>query len=122
MPFTQKDINIFQRHAFEVRLYAESPLIISLPSSGRISHLRFPEESSYVRVDTGIRSGDEISSFYDPMIAKLIVWGETRTIALSRMMTALNQTRIGEFRTTWPFLVTFFEMQIFQAAQISRFY
>lgn len=121
LPFTQKDIKS-HGHAFEVRLYAESPLDNFLPSSGRISHLRFPEESSYVRVDTGIRSGDEISSFYDPMIAKLIVWGETRTIALSRMMTALNQTRIGGVSNNLAFLGHIFRNADFQAAQISTFF
>ncbi len=70
-------------HAIEARLYAEDPERGFLPSIGRISHWRMPPRvRSRVRVDTGVREGDEISPFYDPMLAKLIVWGEDRETAL----------------------------------------
>jgi len=72
LPVAQKDLRI-SGHAIEARVYAEDPRRDFLPASGRIVHLRLPAESENVRVDTGVRSGDEITAYYDPMIAKLIV-------------------------------------------------
>ena len=71
-------------HAIEARLYAEDPDRGFLPSIGRLVHWRMPVESPRVRVDTGVRAGDEVSPFYDPMLAKLIVWGEDRAARAPR--------------------------------------
>ncbi len=81
-------------HSFEARIYAENPEKRFLPSVGRLARLDFPEASEHVRIDTGVESGDSITPHYDPMIAKLVVWDETRESALRRLRTALAGTRI----------------------------
>ncbi|NVN88935.1 MAG: 3-methylcrotonyl-CoA carboxylase, partial [Rhodopseudomonas sp.] len=93
LPLAQEQLAI-RGHALEARIYAEDPDKGFLPSTGRLVHLAPPEESLHVRVDTGVEQGDEISPHYDPMIAKLIVWDETRERALARMLQALAQYRI----------------------------
>jgi 3-methylcrotonyl-CoA carboxylase alpha subunit len=81
-------------HAIEVRLYAEQPEKGFLPSTGTLKHLQFPTALRHVRIDSGVEAGDVISPYYDPMIAKLIVWGQTREAAIARMLQALASTRI----------------------------
>jgi 3-methylcrotonyl-CoA carboxylase alpha subunit len=93
LPVTQEQLRI-RGHALEARIYAEDPDRGFLPSTGKLVHLAPPPESLHVRVDTGVEQGDEITPFYDPMIAKLIVWDETRDLALARMLQALAQYRI----------------------------
>ncbi|HJQ51368.1 MAG TPA: biotin carboxylase N-terminal domain-containing protein [Gaiellaceae bacterium] len=87
-------------HAVEVRLYAEDPRSF-LPQAGRLERLRLPEG---IRVDSGVREGDEIGTAYDPMIAKLIAAGDTRTEALDRLAQALGETEVGGVTTNLPFL------------------
>jgi acetyl/propionyl-CoA carboxylase alpha subunit len=87
-------------HAVEVRLYAEDPRSF-LPQAGRLERLRLPEG---IRVDSGVREGDEIGTAYDPMIAKLIAAGDTRDEALDRLGRALQETEIGGVTTNLPFL------------------
>ena len=82
-------------HAFEVRLYAENPATGFLPSTGKLRHLRFPVCENGVRIDTGVREGDEVSIFYDPMIAKLIVHGADREQARKRLCAALESVQIA---------------------------
>ena len=81
-------------HAIEARIYAEDPARDFLPSIGKIVHLRAPAASEHVRIDTGVEQGDAITPFYDPMIAKLIVWDETRELAVRRMAAALIEFQI----------------------------
>ena len=92
-------------HAIEVRIYAEDPERDFMPAIGRLSHLQAPAESPHVRVDTGVRQGDAITIHYDPMIAKLVVWDETRDAAVQRLRCALAvyaavgvQTNLGLLR------------------------
>lgn len=81
----QKDIPLIG-HALEARVYAEDPDNGFLPGSGLIKILREPTRlDGKVRIDTGVREGDQISTFYDPMISKLIVWGENRNEAIERL-------------------------------------
>ncbi|MGH3008169.1 MAG: acetyl/propionyl/methylcrotonyl-CoA carboxylase subunit alpha [Gaiellaceae bacterium] len=87
-------------HAVEVRLYAEDPRTF-LPQAGTLERLRLPEG---IRVDSGVREGDEIGTAYDPMIAKLIAAGETREEAFARLATALRETQVGGVTTNLPFL------------------
>jgi acetyl/propionyl-CoA carboxylase alpha subunit len=87
-------------HALEVRLYAEDPRTF-LPQTGRISRLRLP---AGVRVDAGVEEGDEIGVAYDPLIAKLIAHGGTRTEALARLRAALAETEVEGVVTNLPFL------------------
>ncbi|CAI08762.1 putative acyl-CoA carboxylase alpha chain protein [Aromatoleum aromaticum EbN1] len=93
LPLTQEQLAI-RGHALEARIYAEDPAKGFLPSTGKLVHLAPPAEGLHVRVDTGVEEGDEISPFYDPMIAKLIVWDETREQALARMLQALADYRV----------------------------
>ena len=93
LPLTQEQLQI-NGHALEARIYAEDPDKGFLPSTGRLVHLAPPPQSDHVRVDTGVEQGDEITPHYDPMIAKLIVWGSDRRQALARMRQALAQYRV----------------------------
>jgi acetyl/propionyl-CoA carboxylase alpha subunit len=80
-------------HAIEVRLYAEDPSLDFLPVSGRIDQFEFDDRPG-IRVDSGVKSGSEISSYYDPMLAKVIAWGETRTEAAALLARSLQTARI----------------------------
>jgi 3-methylcrotonyl-CoA carboxylase alpha subunit len=91
-------------HAFEARIYAEDPAREFLPSVGTISHLRAPKTTVAVRVDTGVREGDRISVDYDPMIAKLIVHGADRAIALQRLRAALAEYEVVGVQTNLALL------------------
>ncbi|HMW19147.1 MAG TPA: acetyl/propionyl/methylcrotonyl-CoA carboxylase subunit alpha [Accumulibacter sp.] len=103
LPLRQEELTI-RGHALEARIYAENPAQDFLPATGRLLHLVPPAESLNVRVDTGIEQGDEITPFYDPMIAKLIVWDVDRHAALARMRQALADYRIVGVATNVDFL------------------
>jgi 3-methylcrotonyl-CoA carboxylase alpha subunit len=110
LPLTQNEIHS-GGHAIEVRLCAENPANDFLPETGRIGVLRWPTAidrgdpaDATVRLDTGVREGDEVSVFYDPMIAKLIVWGDDRPEAARRMHGALAQTALLGVKTNLAFL------------------
>ena len=100
LPLAQDQIPL-NGHAFEVRLYAEDVPKGFLPATGTLSHLQFPPQA---RADSGVREGDTISPFYDPMIAKLITHGPTRAIALARMAQALDHTQVAGSVTNHSFL------------------
>jgi 3-methylcrotonyl-CoA carboxylase alpha subunit len=93
LPLRQDQLTI-DGHAIEARIYAEDPDKGFLPSTGKLLHLSPPLESEHVRVDTGVEQGDAITPYYDPMIAKLIVWDATRDAALARMRQALAHYRV----------------------------
>jgi 3-methylcrotonyl-CoA carboxylase alpha subunit len=93
MPRTQDQLRI-DGHAVEVRLYAEDPARNFLPSTGKLVHLRLPPQDLHVRVDTGVREGDTVTPFYDPMIAKVIVHDRDRTSALRRMAALMGETEV----------------------------
>lgn len=118
LPLRQEDIHI-AGHAIEARVYAEDPENDFLPATGLLSFLQAPAESRHVRVDTGVRQGDEISVYYDPMIAKLIVWDEDRQRALSRLAKALSEYRIGGTVTNLPFLYSLATHPAFIEADLS---
>jgi len=103
LPLSQQDLR-FEGHAIEARIYAEDPGHDFLPSTGRLVHLAFPVESADVRVDTGVAAGGEITPWYDPMIAKLIVRGADRAAALSRLAGALREIEIAGVTTNVAFL------------------
>ncbi|MDZ7669396.1 MAG: acetyl/propionyl/methylcrotonyl-CoA carboxylase subunit alpha [Gammaproteobacteria bacterium] len=89
LPITQDDVTL-TGWALETRVYAEDPFRNFLPSIGRLVRYQPPEEGSGVRVDTGIEEGSEVSMFYDPMIAKLVTYGDDRAMAIDRMADALD--------------------------------
>jgi len=103
LPLAQEEISI-GGHAIEARIYAEDPERDFLPSIGTIAYLRTPQTSAAVRIDAGVREGDAISRFYDPMIAKLIVWDEDRPSALRRLKSALSDYRVVGVATNVAFL------------------
>ncbi|MBW4707894.1 ATP-grasp domain-containing protein [Roseobacter sp. YSTF-M11] len=100
LPREQADLKI-DGHAFEARLYAEDVPAGFLPATGTLSHLEFPGN---LRADSGVRAGDTISPFYDPMIAKLVVHGPNRAVALSRLATGLAGTQVAGTVTNLAFL------------------
>ena len=103
LPLLQDQL-VISGHAIEARIYAEDPARDFLPSIGQLEHLRQPRESRHVRVDTGVRQGDAITPYYDPMIAKLIVWGEDRTAALRRLAGALAEYEVVGVHTNLALL------------------
>ena len=108
LPLQQHELRI-QGHAIEARICAENPDAQFLPATGRLDVYRTPEgavsfEHGPVRIDAGVREGDTISPYYDPMIAKLIVWGTDRAQALARLDAALAQTHIVGLHTNVAFL------------------
>jgi 3-methylcrotonyl-CoA carboxylase alpha subunit len=117
LPLRQHDISI-NGHAFEARIYAEDPDNDFLPATGRLNYLRTPAESPHVRVDTGVIEGDEVSVYYDPMIAKLIVWDDNRERALARLAQALGEYRIGGLKTNVRFLRNLALAAPFRAADL----
>jgi 3-methylcrotonyl-CoA carboxylase alpha subunit len=103
LPLSQEQLSL-AGHAIEARLYAEDPTHDFLPSTGRLRHLALPAPGDSVRVDSGVRAGDVISSFYDPMIAKVIVHGQDRAHALSLMARALGEVEAVGCTTNTTFL------------------
>lgn len=103
LPKTQAQLQI-HGHAIEARLYAEDADRGFLPSTGMLRHLQLPQASANVRVDAGVEQGDAITPYYDPMIAKLIVWDVDRDSALQRMQRALAQCQVVGVTTNAAFL------------------
>jgi len=115
LPFTQDDLTI-NGHAVEARLYAEDPEKEFLPSTGKLWALEFPEGEG-IRIDTGVEAGAEVTSYYDPMIAKVIAHGDTRDEALSKLADALGQTIVAGPKTNAAFLKKLCEAEEFRAGQ-----
>jgi len=118
LPKKQHELSM-NGHAFEARIYAEDPANDFLPSTGLIEHLEEPVVSNCVRIDTGVQAGDEISIYYDPMIAKLIVWSENRSQALSLLKKCLQQYMLCGVTTNIPYLIQVAQSQPFVEAQLS---
>jgi 3-methylcrotonyl-CoA carboxylase alpha subunit len=118
LPLTQEQVKT-RGHAIEARIYAEDPDQDFLPATGTLRYLSTPDESAHVRVDTGVTEGDEISIHYDPMIAKLIVWDDTREQAVNRMVQALEQYRIAGLKTNIRFLHATVDSQPFREADLT---
>jgi len=129
LPKKQHELAI-HGHAIEARIYAENPEKGFLPSIGTLRHMDTPNavnfelggvagvEPAGVRIDSGVREGDAISPFYDPMIAKLIVWGVDRTQALARLSQALSEFQIVGLATNIAFLKRLVEGEAFSTADL----
>ncbi|WP_120009139.1 acetyl/propionyl/methylcrotonyl-CoA carboxylase subunit alpha [Teichococcus vastitatis] len=106
-------------HAIEARIYAEQPERDFQPSTGQLSHLRQPREvPGRVRVDTGVREGDAITPHYDPMIAKLVVWGEDRAAAVRQLTSALAAYQVVGVQTNLRLLAGIAAHPAFAAAEL----
>jgi len=121
----QKDVKI-DGWALESRIYAEDPYRGFLPSIGRLKRMRFPGEGRLaegtVRIDTGVREGDEISMFYDPMIAKLITHGKDRAAAIATHVKALERLEVQGIQDNSPFLAAVLDQKRFQSGKITTGY
>jgi 3-methylcrotonyl-CoA carboxylase alpha subunit len=117
LPKTQSELHA-NGHAVEARLYAEDPQRDFLPSIGRLQRLRLPQPESGLRVDTGVREGDEVTMFYDPMIAKVIAWDHSREGAIAKLADGLAQTEVAGVRTNAAFLVRLLRRPEFIAGTI----
>ena len=117
LALAQDDISA-SGHAVEARLYAEDPARGFLPQTGRLAHLAFPEGRPGLRIDSGVETGDEITPFYDPMIAKLVAWGEDRERARLALAEALADTRIAGLNTNLFFLETLVRHPAFAEAAL----
>jgi 3-methylcrotonyl-CoA carboxylase alpha subunit len=117
LPLAQDAIEI-KGHAIEARIYAEDPERGFLPSIGRIEHLHAPESSAGLRIDTGVRAGDEISRYYDPMIAKLIAHAGDRNQARRRLASALAEYEIAGVATNVAFLQRVIAHKVFAAGGV----
>ncbi|MES9876942.1 MAG: acetyl/propionyl/methylcrotonyl-CoA carboxylase subunit alpha [Candidatus Sedimenticola sp. PURPLELP] len=118
LPLTQDDVQL-NGWAIESRVYAEDPFRNFLPSIGRLVHYRPPEENDNVRVDTGVYEGGEVSMFYDPMIAKLVTYGETRDDAIARMQVALDEYYIRGVQHNISFLNALMAHPRFQEGRLT---
>ena len=103
LPKLQNELEL-NGHSFEARIYAENPEKGFLPDTGKLVHIRTPEATPNVRIETGVRQGDEVSVHYDPMISKLVVWGENRTEALRVLRKALGEYEVVGPNTNIEFL------------------
>ncbi len=130
LPMTQGALTI-HGHALEARIYAENPEKGFLPSIGTLRHLHTPAavcfeigkganagDPAAIRIDSGIRQGDAISPFYDPMVAKLIVWGKDREEALAHMSQALSEYQVVGLATNVAFLKRLVESRPFSSADL----
>ncbi|WP_372801494.1 ATP-binding protein [Paracoccus seriniphilus] len=114
LPARQEDLQI-RGHAFEARLYAEDVPAGFLPATGRLAHLSFPQGA---RIETGVREGDTISPWYDPMIAKVVTYGPTRAVALRALETALVDTEVAGSVTNLDFLIALARHPGFRAGEV----
>jgi 3-methylcrotonyl-CoA carboxylase alpha subunit len=118
LPLAQEDVTC-SGHAIEARLYAEDPERGFLPSAGTLAHLRLPEPTEAIRIETGVAAGDRISPFYDPMLAKVVAWGRDRAAALRRLRGALGAAEIVGPASNLEFLARVVSHQAFAAGPVA---
>jgi len=118
LPLAQKDVKI-DGWAIEARLYAEDPLRNFMPSIGRLTQVSTPAGRPGIRVDTGVYEGSEISMYYDPMIAKLVAHGKTRSIATERMAAALDAYVVRGVNHNISFLAAIMHHKRFQSGKLT---
>ena len=105
--------------AIECRLYAENPARMFLPSPGRLTTFRLPPEDAALRIDSGYREADEVTPFYDPLVAKIITHGATRDQARQKAISALRQTAVDGIKTNRDFLIACLSNEAFIAGDVS---
>ncbi|XP_067005808.2 methylcrotonoyl-CoA carboxylase subunit alpha, mitochondrial [Anabrus simplex] len=117
LPLKQEDIQV-HGHSFEARIYAESPRRGFLPGAGPLVYLDTPPAQVDVRIETGVVQGDEVSVYYDPMIAKLVVWGENRAAALLKLQANLAEYNVVGLDTNVDFLMDLSKNEDFGAGKV----
>ncbi|XP_041032877.1 methylcrotonoyl-CoA carboxylase subunit alpha, mitochondrial isoform X2 [Carcharodon carcharias] len=117
LPMTQEELSV-KGHAFEARIYAEDPSNNFMPGAGPLLHLSTPVADAFTRIETGVKQGDEVSVHYDPMIAKLVVWGNDRTVALNKLKYCLRQYNIVGLNTNIDFLLNLAAHSEFEAGNV----
>ncbi|OEC34788.1 3-methylcrotonyl-CoA carboxylase alpha subunit [Pseudomonas cuatrocienegasensis] len=117
LPISQEQVPLLG-HAIEVRLYAEDPDNDFLPATGTLALYREANAGPGRRVDSGVSEGDEVSPFYDPMLGKLIAWGENREEARLRLLAMLKETCVGGVRTNLAFLTRVLAHPAFANAEL----
>jgi 3-methylcrotonyl-CoA carboxylase alpha subunit len=118
LPLTQQQIT-HSGHAIEARLYAEDPERGFLPSTGTLAQLRLPAADEALRIETGVRAGDRVSPFYDPMLAKIVAWGSDRAAALRRLRAALEATEVVGPATNLELLARILRHDAFQDGAVT---
>nr|XP_015216131.1 PREDICTED: methylcrotonoyl-CoA carboxylase subunit alpha, mitochondrial [Lepisosteus oculatus] len=120
LPLKQEEIAL-RGHSFEARIYAEDPDNDFLPGAGPLLHLSTPRADALTRIETGVRQGDEVSVHYDPMIAKLVVWGEDRSAALKKLRYCLRQYNVKNITFKHALLLgnTFVGLHLFKISYIT---
>jgi 3-methylcrotonyl-CoA carboxylase alpha subunit len=118
LPKEQNEI-LARGASVEARLYAEDPAHGYLPSVGRISHLHWPDSTPELRLDIGVDAGDEVSTFYDPMLGKLIAWGESRGEAIDKLHQALGDIEIVGVITNRALLASVLADETFRAGGVA---
>lgn len=121
LPFTQEQIKL-KGHAIEARIYAENPYQDFLPSTGKLSFVQLPENSSDIRVDSGIKEHDTIQIYYDPLLAKIIVLAENRENAILKLQETLNKTHLLGIKHNLPFLRSLVELPDFNRSGLATNY
>ncbi|MFN7727961.1 MAG: acetyl/propionyl/methylcrotonyl-CoA carboxylase subunit alpha [Bdellovibrio sp.] len=116
--FSNYDLKVPKGHAIECRIYAEDPYQGGVPSTGLLGLVRWPEGPGR-RFEYGFESGDEITPFYDPMIAKVIVWDETRPRAIQKMKRVLADSIVFGVQTNIPYLIEILSHQEFVKAEMT---
>lgn len=117
LPITQEQVPLIG-HAIELRLYAEDPDNDFLPATGTLTLYREANAGPGRRVDSGVSEGDEVSPFYDPLLGKLIAWGENREEARLRLLAMLKETCVGGVRTNLAFLTRVLAHPAFANAEL----
>ncbi len=118
LPLSQQQVPLNGIHAIEVRLYAEDPDHDFLPATGTLALYREAGNSDGRRIDSGVAEGDSVSPFYDPMLGKLIAWGENREQARLRLLAMLDDTLIGGVKTNLAFLRRILAHPAFAACEL----
>ena len=117
LPLNQAELQI-NGSAIEARLYAENPAKKFLPQPGMLDVLKFPYAGPHLRVEQGAREGEEVTIYYDPMIAKLVTWGQTRQQATQAMIAALKDTNVEGIQTNLNFLENIVSHEVYAKGRL----
>lgn len=116
--FNSTDLRIPRGHSIECRVYAENPYMAGMPSTGKLGRVEWPEGPRR-RYEFGFDEGDTITSYYDPMIAKVIVWDETRSRAIEKMIRTLKDSTVFGVHTNIPYLIEILDHEEFRSGKMT---